>query len=307
MARIIKLTESDLKKLINSIIEEESSKKKVRPLNEGIIETLYQIINGSDGPRNTVYRYINTCPNVTSSKTSGSNSLADRLYNAIDGAGTTESEVYEVFRALKSFEEFCSLKKSYENSYSESMWDALDGDFDMDSEWVEIMRPIRNLATTYYAKIRSNNELSRTLDGMKTTTTTKPTPKPANQPTAKPTTTTKPINRSNVGYSAAKALREQPMAAIANAVRSATIKAGLSKQGNEIPPQLITWLKQNNIKNGKWYQDLKNPQKIVLSYLPEETFLGYAKDKAIISIYRPSTVSGKNGKWEFNGTTVMFK
>ena len=97
------------------------------------------------------------------------------------------------------------------------------------------------------------------------------------------------------------------MAAIANAVRSATIKAGLSKQGNEIPPQLITWLKENNIKNGKWYQDLKNPQKIVLSYLPEETFLGYAKDKAIISIYRPSTVSGKNGKWEFNGTTVMFK
>jgi hypothetical protein len=286
MARIIKLTESDLKKLINSIIEEKSSKKKVRPLNEGIIDTLYQIINGSDGPRNTVYRYINTCPNVKSSPTSGSNSLADRLYNAIDGAGTTESEVYEVFRALKSFEEFCSLKKSYENSYSESMWNALDGDFDMDSEWVEIMRPIRNLATTYYAKIRSNNELSRSLDGMKTTTTTRPTPKPA--------TTTRPIS-------------EQPMAAIANAARSATIKAGLSKQGNEIPPQLITWLKQNNIKNGKWYQDLKNPQKIVLSYLPKETFLGYAKDKAIISIYRPSTVSGKNGKWEFNGTTVMFK
>jgi hypothetical protein len=304
MARIIKLTESDLKKLINSIIEEKSSKKKVRPLNEGIIDTLYQIINGSDGPRNTVYRYINTCPNVKSSPTSGSNSLADRLYNAIDGAGTTESEVYEVFRALKSFEEFCSLKKSYENSYSESMWNALDGDFDMDSEWVEIMRPIRNLATTYYAKIRSNNELSRSLDGMKTTTTTRPTPKPANRPIAKPTTTTRPTPKP---ATTTRPISEQPMAAIANAARSATIKAGLSKQGNEIPPQLITWLKQNNIKNGKWYQDLKNPQKIVLSYLPKETFLGYAKDKAIISIYRPSTVSGKNGKWEFNGTTVMFK
>jgi len=304
MARIIKLTESDGKKLINSIIEEESSKKKVRPLNEGIIETLYQIINGSDGPRDTVYRYINTCPNVTSSPTSGSNSLADRLYNAIYGPGTTEPEVYEVLKALKSFEEFCSLKKSYENSYGQSMWNALDGDFDMDSEWVQIMRPIRNLATTYYAKIRSNNELSRTLDGMKTTTTTRPTPKPANQPTAKPTTTTRPTPKPTT---TTRPISEQPMAAIANAARSATIKAGLSKQGNEIPPQLITWLKQNNIKNGKWYQDLKNPQKIVLSYLPEETFLGYAKDKAIISIYRPSTVSGKNGKWEFNGTTVMFK
>ena len=94
--------------------------------------------------------------------------------------------------------------------------------------------------------------------------------------------------------------------AIGNAARSAAIQGGLAKQGNSVPQQLIDWLKKNNVKNGQWSKDLKNPQKIVVSYLPPST-LGSSKLVPLVSIYKPSTVSTDNGKWEFNGTTVIFK
>jgi len=94
--------------------------------------------------------------------------------------------------------------------------------------------------------------------------------------------------------------------AIGNAARSAAIQGGLAKQGNSVPQQLIDWLKKNNVKNGQWSKDLKNPQKIVVSYLPPST-LGSSRLVPLVSIYKPSTVSADNGKWEFNGTTVIFK
>ncbi len=93
---------------------------------------------------------------------------------------------------------------------------------------------------------------------------------------------------------------------IGNAARSAAIQGGLAKQGNSVPQQLIDWLKKNNVKNGQWSKDLKNPQKIVVSYLPPST-LGSSRLVPLVSIYKPSTVSTDNGKWEFNGTTVIFK
>jgi len=114
-----------------------------------------------------------------------------------------------------------------------------------------------------------------------------------------------PINESEENELNEFGLDEQG-GAIGNAARSAAIQGGLAKQGNSVPQQLIDWLKKNNVKNGQWSKDLKNPQKIVVSYLPPST-LGSSKLVPLVSIYKPSTVSTDNGKWEFNGTTVIFK
>ena len=154
MGKIIKLTESDLKKLINGIIKEES--KKPSQINEqSVIELINRALSGGGGPRLTVSRLIDGCRGVRPEVNSISTKAADMIYNAISGAGTNEEQVYSALNSLSSYPQFCGCVQTYKSSYNESLWASLDGDFDMDSEWTQIMIPIRNLAMKYRQTVSS--------------------------------------------------------------------------------------------------------------------------------------------------------
>lgn len=233
MGRIIKLTESDLKKLIKNIIEEETNKKKVQPINEDEITYNYNM---------GIQCFLNK-------------------KGIKDNAGQPLKMDGSIGRLPNS--KAAQAISKYQISIG------VDGDGVWGPDTMGKMPPKDK--QMFKACVAEHGDLfDKGLHFL--------------------------------------GLDEQMVSAIGNAARSAAIKGGIAKQGNEIPQQLIDWLKKNNVKNGQWSQDPKNPQKIVVGYFPPST-LGYSRLATIVSIYRPSTISSgsKNGKWEFNGTTIIFK
>ena len=121
-----------------------------QPSTQGILGLttypLIQIINGSGTSDQKVKSLCNLCRNTKSQITSTGNQLADKIRDAVQGAGTDESKIIEVIRSLRDFNEFCSMVKAYQSSYNADLYSDLDGDIDQESEWVQIFRPIRDLA-----------------------------------------------------------------------------------------------------------------------------------------------------------------
>jgi hypothetical protein len=73
--------------------------------------------------------------------------LSDKLYDAMEGAGTNEESVYSVFKSLKTASDFCALVDRFNKDYGSKgdLIEWLDDDFDATSEWEQIYRPIRNV------------------------------------------------------------------------------------------------------------------------------------------------------------------
>lgn len=65
-------------------------------------------------------------------------SAATRLYKAMDGAGTTETAIRDVFRSFKTWAEYREVAKAYEKKYQSILEDDLEGDLD-ETEFDEIM------------------------------------------------------------------------------------------------------------------------------------------------------------------------
>ena len=73
--------------------------------------------------------------------------LSGKLFHAMDGLGTDEDAVYNVFKSLKSPADFCKVCDSYEKSFDESLLDALDGDFDYG--WEPIASSLVDMTKNY--------------------------------------------------------------------------------------------------------------------------------------------------------------
>jgi len=73
--------------------------------------------------------------------------LSDKLYDAMEGAGTDEEAVYGVFKSLETASDFCALVDRFNKDYGNQgdLLEWLDSDFDASSEWEQIFRPIRNV------------------------------------------------------------------------------------------------------------------------------------------------------------------
>ena len=160
MKKIIKLTESDVTKIVKKVIQEQQR------LNEdagqiigglaaggssgsaigGVLGGILSLANGGGSASNKVKGIISLCEKSKSPLTTKSNQLADKIYDAIDGIGTDEKMVFQTLGQVRTMEEFCSVVKSYKSSYRQDLFSALDGDFDAESEWIQIMRPLRDLA-----------------------------------------------------------------------------------------------------------------------------------------------------------------
>jgi hypothetical protein len=81
--------------------------------------------------------------------------LSDTLFDAMEGVGTDEEKVYNVFKGLKTASDFCALVNRYSKDYGDLLeW--LDDDFDQTSEWEQIFRPIRNVVEDTLLSIKDD-------------------------------------------------------------------------------------------------------------------------------------------------------
>jgi hypothetical protein len=154
MKKVIRLTESDLVKLVKKVISEQD-----------LIGMANQILNGSGTSGQKVKEFCDLCKNSKAQPKPRSNRFADVIRDAVQGVGTNEEKIFWVFDGLSSqandgekFDEFCSLVKSYQQSYNVDLYTDLSSDISDESEWVRIMRPIRDLLIADRPRI--NNMMS---------------------------------------------------------------------------------------------------------------------------------------------------
>jgi hypothetical protein len=171
--KVIKLTESDLVRLVKKVIKEQRlsragnnssiiSEEPVSALSgvaaaaagvAALVGSAILIINGTGGSGEKVKKFTDLCKTSNAQITSNSNKIADTLRDAIQGIGTDEEAIYSVFKdnanpftAIRTMNEFCSVVKAYESSYGETLYDDLDSELGHESEWNQIFRPLRDIA-----------------------------------------------------------------------------------------------------------------------------------------------------------------
>ena len=103
------------------------------------------IANGAGTSDQKVKALCNLCKKSKTQVTQTGNRMADAIRDSVQGMGTNEKQIINVFKSLRSFDDFCSLVRAYQASYSTDLYSDLDADIDSESEWVTIFRPIRDL------------------------------------------------------------------------------------------------------------------------------------------------------------------
>jgi hypothetical protein len=142
----MKVITENFSKLLNSKLGD------VKPLvNEQTFDQLNivgganMIVNGAGTSDKKVKALCELCKKSKSQVTPMGNRMADAIRDSVQGLGTNEKNINNVFRSLRSFDDFCSLVRAYQSSYSTDLYSDLDADIDSESEWVTIFRPIRDL------------------------------------------------------------------------------------------------------------------------------------------------------------------
>ena len=111
----------------------------------GLIAAGIQIANGGGTSDQKVKALCNLCKTSKTQVTQTGNRMADAIRDSVQGMGTNEKQINNVFTSLRSFDDFCSLVRAYQASYSTDLYSDLDADIDSEQEWVVIFRPIRDL------------------------------------------------------------------------------------------------------------------------------------------------------------------
>ena len=111
----------------------------------GPIVAAIAIANGSGTSDQKVKSLCELCKKSKAQVTPMGNRMADAIRDSVQGMGTNEKNINNVFGSLRSFDDFCSLVRAYQSSYSTDLYSDLDADIDSESEWVTIFRPIRDL------------------------------------------------------------------------------------------------------------------------------------------------------------------
>ena len=111
----------------------------------GLLTSADLIMNGAGTSDQKVKSLCALCKKTKAPITQVGNRMADAIRDSVQGMGTNEKTINNVFASLRSFNDFCSLVNAYQASYSTDLYSDLDADIDSESEWVTIFRPIRNL------------------------------------------------------------------------------------------------------------------------------------------------------------------
>jgi hypothetical protein len=179
MKKVIRLTESDLVRLVKKVINEQD-----------LIGMANQILNGFGDSNTKVKKFCDLCKKSKAQPHPRSTRFADAIRDAVQGVGTDEESIYHVFDSLsqqvpdgKKFDEFCSLVKTYQKSYNVDLYTDLSSDISDESEWVRIMRPIRDLLIADRMSSGDARPLNQTTSTPKSPT--KPFPRTTTNPASK--------------------------------------------------------------------------------------------------------------------------
>jgi hypothetical protein len=154
MAKIIKLNENDLKRIVIKVLnerrlnEDDDVTNGLSPgaITQDVADQLKYTENETD-PEDRFEAICNVCMSgkdglgpITQSE-SALNGIAESIYNAIEesdwysfGAGTNEKAVASGIRNTKSFPDFCYMISSYSSKY-EDFFKSMDGDFSQNEEY----------------------------------------------------------------------------------------------------------------------------------------------------------------------------
>lgn len=155
MGKVI-LTESQYRRLKKRLIniqlnEQDSGGLASGLLLGGLVGLAYQAYQGyKGGSYSGVKALFSVCASAGVGKTTMAqgtlNSIANSLFNAVDGLGTDEDAIKAALSQVKTIPDFCAVNKTYsENHPGYSLLTDLDGDIDNDSEWNEyVYMPLLN-------------------------------------------------------------------------------------------------------------------------------------------------------------------
>jgi hypothetical protein len=189
----------DVKPLVN---EQQVDRVIKASVMGGPIGAAIAIANGSGVSDQKVKSLCELCKKTKAPITQVGNRMADAIRDSVQGMGTNEKTINNVFASLRSFNDFCSLVNAYQASYSTDLYSDLDADIDSESEWVTIFRPIRNLLLKQQQQQKLTPTTTRppvpkprpTGQSTRPSTTRPPAPQPAQRPTGQGTrpSTTRP-------------------------------------------------------------------------------------------------------------------
>ena len=154
MKKVIKLTESDLIRIVKRVIKEQSDSKlgDSKPLNEqtssiftGGYSPAGDVMTGSS--HKAVKAVFDSCRNVPQLSIN-TNGIVDSIYKGIQGLGTDERLITGALSSIRDLNTFCTAVKNYKTTYGVDLYSDLDGDIDQETVWSQISRILRNLKPT---------------------------------------------------------------------------------------------------------------------------------------------------------------
>ena len=155
MAKIIKLNENDLKRIVTKVLNERRLNEEDKVTNglspgaitQDVADQLKYTESETNEPMDRFESICNVCTSgadglgpITQSE-SALEGIAEKIYNAVEesqalltfGAGTNEKKVANGIRNTKSFPDFCYMIDSYSRKF-EDFFESIDGDFDNDAD-----------------------------------------------------------------------------------------------------------------------------------------------------------------------------
>jgi hypothetical protein len=170
MGKIIRLTESDLQRIIRKVIKEQDIGARQDGAMTGaaagaiagslvpgvgtavgagvgfILGGIYGILRGSGDNKSRIESACQKCKQGNFPATQKTMTLAKQIKTAINGMGTDEDSIYDAFNKLSSLQEFCSMVTAYELIDKRvTLFFDLDDDIDADSEWKPIWDSLARL------------------------------------------------------------------------------------------------------------------------------------------------------------------
>jgi hypothetical protein len=182
-------------------------------------------MNGAGTSDQKVKSLCALCKKTKAPITSVGNRMADAIRDSVQGMGTNEKTINNVFASLRSFNDFCSLVNAYQASYSTDLYSDLDADIDSESEWVTIFRPIRNLLLKQKQQQKLTPSTTRPVGQTTRPTTPQVKPKPSNFVDPK-------LKRQQLMPGGIKPQTKRQAAPLPGQVRPSTTRPG---QGPNIP------------------------------------------------------------------------
>ena len=153
MAKIIKLNENDLKRIVVKVLNERRLNEEDEVTNGlapgAITQDVADQLKYTENETDPISRFESICNVCTSGKEglgpltqseSALDGIAESIYEAAEegswytfGAGTNEKKVGNGIRNTKSFPDFCYMISSYSAKY-EDFYESMDGEFDKEYE-----------------------------------------------------------------------------------------------------------------------------------------------------------------------------